>query len=118
MLKNAGVYTVTATPTEGSTITGTGTFTFLILQRDLADAILDVDDADLVFNHDEKRPSVTVTVDGNAQPTEDADYTVTYYNNVNASKEAKAVVTAKGNNFTEATRRVSPSPPAKSRMRW
>ena len=100
VLKNAGVYTVTATPTEGSTITGTGTFTFLILQRDLADAILDVDDADLVFNHDEKRPSVTVTVDGNAQPTEDADYTVTYYNNVNASKEAKAVVTAKGNNFT------------------
>ncbi len=100
VLKNAGVYTVTATPTEGSTITGTGTFTFLILQRDLADAILDVDDADLVFNHDEKEPDVTVSVDGNAQPTEDADYTVTYYNNVNASKEAKAVVTAKGNNFT------------------
>lgn len=100
VLKNAGVYTVTATPTEGSTITGTGTFTFLILQRDLADAILDVDDADLVFNHDEKRPSVTVTVDGNAQPTKDADYTITYYNSVNASNAAKAVVTATGNNFT------------------
>lgn len=100
VLKNAGVYTVTATPTEGSTITGTGTFTFLILQRDLADAILDVDDADLVFNHDEKRPSVTVTVDGNAQPTKDADYTITYYNSVNASDAAKAVVTATGNNFT------------------
>lgn len=101
VLKNAGVYTVTATPTEGSTITGTGTFTFLILQRDLADAILDVDDADLVFNHDEKEPDVTVSVDGNAQPTKDADYTITYYNNVNASVDgAKAVVTAKGNNFT------------------
>lgn len=100
VLKNAGVYTVTATPTEGSTITGTGTFTFLILQRDLADAILDVDDTDLVFNHDEKRPSVTVTVDGNAQPTKDADYTITYYNSVNASNAAKAVVTATGNNFT------------------
>ena len=100
VLENAGVYTVTATPTDGSAITGTGTFTFLILQRDLSKAILDVNDTDLVFNHDEKRPSVTVTVDGNAQPTKDTDYTVTYYNNVNASKEAKAVVTAKGNNFT------------------
>lgn len=100
VLKNAGVYTVTATPKDGSAITGTGTFTFLILQRDLADAILDVDDADLVFNHDEKRPSVTVTVDGNAQPTKDADYTITYYNSVNASNAAKAVVTATGNNFT------------------
>lgn len=100
VLKNAGVYTVTATPTDGSAITGTGTFTFLILQRDLAKATLAVNDTDLVFNHDEKRPSVTVTVDGNAQPTEDADYTVTYYNNVNASDEAKAVVTATGNNFT------------------
>ena len=100
VLKNAGVYTVTATPTEGSTITGTGTFTFLILQRDLSKAILDVNDTDLVFNHDEKKPDVTVTVDGNAQPTKDADYTITYYNSVNASNAAKAVVTATGNNFT------------------
>lgn len=100
VLKNAGVYTVTATPKDGSTITGTGTFTFLILQRDLSKAILDVNDTDLVFNHDEKRPSVTVTVDGNAQPTKDTDYTITYYNNVNASNAAKAVVTATGNNFT------------------
>ena len=98
VLKNAGVYTVTATPKDGSTITGTGTFTFLILQRDLADAILDVDDADLVFNHDEKEPDVTVSVTGD--PVQGEDYTVTYYNNVNASDEAKAVVTAKGNNFT------------------
>lgn len=100
VLENAGVYTVTATPTDGSAITGTGTFTFLILQRDLAKATLAVNDTDLVFNHDEKKPDVTVTVDGNAQPTKDTDYTVTYYNNVNASKEAKAVVTATGNNFT------------------
>lgn len=100
VLKNAGVYTVTATPKDGSAITGTGTFTFLILQRDLSKAILDVNDTDLVFNHDEKRPSVTVTVDGNAQPTKDTDYTITYYNNVNASNAAKAVVTATGNNFT------------------
>lgn len=97
VLENAGVYTVTATPTDGSAITGTGTFTFLILQRDLSKAILDVNDTDLVFNHDEKKPDVTVAVTGD--PTAD-DYTVAYYNNVNASKEAKAVVTAKGNNFT------------------
>lgn len=100
VLKNAGVYTVTATPTEGSTITGTGTFTFLILQRDLSKATLAVEDGSLVYNQKAQTPSVTVTVDGNAQPTKDTDYTVTYYNNVNASKEAKAVVTAKGNNFT------------------
>ena len=100
VLKNAGVYTVTATPKDGSAITGTGTFTFLILQRDLAKATLAVNDTDLVFNHDEKKPDVTVTVDGNAQPTKDTDYTITYYNNVNASNAAKAVVTATGNNFT------------------
>lgn len=100
VLKNAGVYTVTATPKDGSAITGTGTFTFLILQRDLSKATLAVEDDNLVYNQAAQEPDVTVTVDGNAQPTEDADYTVTYYNNVNASKEAKAVVTAKGNNFT------------------
>ncbi len=94
-----------------SAITGTGTFTFLILQRDLAKATLAVNTQNLVFNHDEKRPSVTVTVDGNAQPTKDTDYTVTYYNNVNASKEAKAVVTATGNNFTGSQTADLPSPP-------
>ena len=100
VLKNAGVYTVTATPKDGSAITGTGTFTFLILQRDLVEADLTVEDGSLVYNQKAQTPSVTVTVDGNAQPTKDTDYTVTYYNNVNASEEAKAVVTATGNNFT------------------
>lgn len=93
----AGMYVVTATG-RGGYANSVGTFTFLILQRDLADAILDVDDADLVFNHDEKEPDVTVSVTGD--PVQGEDYTVTYYNNVNASDEAKAVVTAKGNNFT------------------
>ena len=100
VLENAGVYTVTATPTDGSAITGTGTFTFLILQRDLSEANLTVEDSGLVYNQNAQTPSVTVTVDGNAQPTKDTDYTITYYNNVNASNAAKAVVTATGNNFT------------------
>lgn len=93
----AGMYVVTATG-QGGYVNSVGTFTFLILQRDLADAILNVDDADLVFNHDKKEPDVTVSVTGD--PVQGEDYTVTYYNNVNASDEAKAVVTAKGNNFT------------------
>ena len=97
VLENAGVYTVTATPKDGSAITGTGTFTFLILQRDLVEADLRVEDGSLVYNQTAQEPDVTVAVTGN--PTAD-DYTVTYYNNVNASKEAKAVVTATGNNFT------------------
>ena len=97
VLKNAGVYTVTATPTDGSAITGTGTFTFLILQRDLAEADLTVEDSGLVYNQNAQTPSFTVAVTGN--PTAD-DYEVAYYNNVNASEEAKAVVTATGNNFT------------------
>lgn len=97
VLENAGVYTVTATPKDGSAITGTGTFTFLILQRDLVEADLTVEDGSLVYDQTAQEPSVTVAVTGN--PTAD-DYTVTYYNNVNASDEAKAVVTAKGNNFT------------------
>lgn len=97
VLENAGVYTVTATPKDGSAITGTGTFTFLILQRDLAKADLMVEDGSLVYNQTAQEPSVTVAVTGN--PTAD-DYTITYYNNVNASDAAKAVVTATGNNFT------------------
>lgn len=98
VLENAGVYTVTATPTDGSAITGTGTFTFLILQRDLAEADLTVEDSGLVYNQNAQTPSFTVAVTGN--PTAD-DYEVAYYNNVNASDDgAKAVVTAKGNNFT------------------
>ena len=97
VLKNAGVYTVTATPTDGSAITGTGTFTFLILQRDLVEADLTVEDGSLVYNQTAQEPSVTVAVTGD--PTAD-DYTITYYNNVNASDAAKAVVTATGNNFT------------------
>lgn len=95
----AGMYVVTATG-QGGYVNSVGTFTFLILQRDLSKATLAVEDGSLVYNQKAQTPSVTVTVDGNAQPTEDADYTVTYYNNVNASDEAKAVVTAKGNNFT------------------
>lgn len=98
VLKNAGVYTVTATPTEGSTITGTGTFTFLILQRDLSEANLMVEDSGLVYNQKAQMPSVTVTANGD--PVQGTDYTITYYNNVNASDAAKAVVTATGNNFT------------------
>lgn len=98
VLENAGVYTVTATPKDGSAITGTGTFTFLILQRDLVEADLTVEDGSLVYNQTAQEPSVTVAVTGN--PTAD-DYTITYYNNVNASVDgAKAVVTATGNNFT------------------
>lgn len=98
VLENAGVYTVTATPTDGSAITGTGTFTFLILQRDLSEANLMVEDSGLVYNQKDQMPSVTVTATGD--PVQGTDYTITYYNNVNASKEAKAVVTATGNNFT------------------
>ena len=98
VLENAGVYTVTATPTDGSAITGTGTFTFLILQRDLSEANLMVEDSGLVYNQKAQMPSVTVTANGD--PVQGTDYTITYYNNVNASEEAKAVVTATGNNFT------------------
>lgn len=98
VLENAGVYTVTATPKDGSAITGTGTFTFLILQRDLSEANLMVEDSGLVYNQKDQMPSVTVTATGD--PVQGTDYTITYYNNVNASKEAKAVVTATGNNFT------------------
>lgn len=98
VLENAGVYTVTATPTDGSAITGTGTFTFLILQRDLSEANLTVEDSGLVYNQKAQMPSVTVAANGD--PVQGTDYTITYYNNVNASDAAKAVVTAKGNNFT------------------
>lgn len=98
VLKNAGVYTVTATPKDGSAITGTGTFTFLILQRDLAEADLTVEDSGLVYNQKAQMPSVTVAANGD--PVQGTDYTITYYNNVNASDAAKAVVTATGNNFT------------------
>ena len=92
----AGMYVVTATG-QGGYVNSVGTFTFLILQRDLSKATLTVEDGSLVYNQTAQEPSVTVAVTGN--PTAD-DYTITYYNNVNASNAAKAVVTATGNNFT------------------
>lgn len=92
----AGMYVVTATG-QGGYVNSVGTFTFLILQQDLVEADLTVEDGSLVYNQTAQEPSVTVAVTGN--PTAD-DYTITYYNNVNASNAAKAVVTAKGNNFT------------------
>ena len=114
VLENAGVYTVTATPTDGSAITGTGTFTFLILQRDLSEANLTVEDSGLVYNQKAQMPSVTVAANGD--PVQGTDYTITYYNSVNASNAAKAVVTATGNNFTgskTAEFTISPKPIAK-----
>lgn len=93
----AGMYVVTATG-RGGYANSVGTFTFLILQRDLAEADLTVEDSGLVYNQNAQTPSFTVAVTGN--PTAD-DYEVAYYNNVNASDDgAKAVVTATGNNFT------------------
>lgn len=108
----AGMYVVTATG-QGGYANSVGTFTFLILQRDLAKADLMVEDGSLVYNQTAQEPSVTVAVTGN--PTAD-DYTITYYNNVNASNAAKAVVTATGNNFTgskTAEFTISPKPIAK-----
>lgn len=93
----AGMYVVTATG-QGGYANSVGTFTFLILQRDLSEANLMVEDSGLVYNQKDQMPSVTVTATGD--PVQGTDYTITYYNNVNASKEAKAVVTATGNNFT------------------
>lgn len=96
-IPKAGMYVVTATG-QGGYANSVGTFTFLILQRDLAEADLTVEDNGLVYNQNAQEPAVTVEVTGN--PTAN-DYEVTYYNNVNASDDgAKAVVTAKGNNFT------------------
>ena len=96
-IPKAGMYVVTATG-QGGYANSVGTFTFLILQRDLAEADLTVEDSGLVYNQNAQTPSVTVAVTGN--PTAD-DYEVAYYNNVNASDDgAKAVVTATGNNFT------------------
>lgn len=98
VLKNAGVYTVTATPKTGSSVTGTGSFVFLIKQRDLAEANMDVADSGLVYDGQAQEPDVTVTLTGD--PQQNTDYTVGYYNNVNASNDATAVITATGNNFT------------------
>ena len=98
VLDNAGVYTVTATPKTGSSVIGTGSFVFLIKQRDLAEANMDVADSSLVYNGQDHEPAVSVSLTGD--PQQNTDYTVGYYNNVNASNDATAVITATGNNFT------------------
>lgn len=98
VLVNAGVYTVTAVPKADSSFTGTGTFVFFIQQRNLSEATLEVEDGGLVYNQQEQKPNVTAAVTG--APEKDKDYTVSYYNNVNASQEAQVIVIAKGNNFT------------------
>ena len=96
-IPKAGMYVVTATG-QGGYANSVGTFTFLILQRDLSEANLTVEDSGLVYNQKAQMPSVTVAANGD--PVQGTDYTITYYNNVNASDAAKAVVTATGNNFT------------------
>lgn len=98
VLDNAGVYTVTATPKTGSSVIGTGSFVFLIKQRDLAEAIMDVADSGLVYDGQAQEPAVSVSLTGAPQQT--TDYTVDYYNNVNASNDATGLITATGNNFT------------------
>lgn len=95
----AGMYVVTAE--ASAPYEGTGTFIFLIQQRSLAEATLKVVDDDLVYNQQAQKPDVTVTVTGS--PTVGTDYTVNYYNNVNATVDgelAQVLITATGNNFT------------------
>lgn len=83
---------------KDSTVTGTGTFVFLIQQRSLSGATLTVDDDSLVYNQAAQKPDVTVSgILGN--PT-DTDYTVSWYDNVSASNNALAIITATSNNFT------------------
>lgn len=97
VLHNAGVYTVTATPRDGSGVTGTGTFVFLIQQRDLLEAAMNITDDNPIYNGQPQEPDVEVSVTGT--PQEGRDYVVSYYDNVDASNAAQAIITATGNNY-------------------
>ena len=97
VLHNAGVYTVTATPRAGSGVTGTGTFVFLIQQRDLLEAAMNITDDNPIYNGQPQEPDVEVSVTGT--PQEGRDYVVSYYDNVDASNAAQAIITATGNNY-------------------
>ena len=91
--KDAGKATVTVTG-KGE-YTGTATATFTIKGTSIAKASGTLNKTSYSYDGKAKKPGVTVKL-GKKTLKKDTDYTVSYENNVNAGKKAKAIVTGKG----------------------
>jgi len=95
--KNAGEADVTITG-QGNYI-GTIVKHFSISRAPLDDLKVRLDEYDAVYDGSEKKPEVAI--EGLKSGT---DYTVAYADNVNAGREAKAIVTGQGNYIGEVTK--------------
>ena len=91
----------TAKSKAAVTIKGIGNYrgavsgTFDITAKDISEAVIS-DIPDQKYDGSEIRPNVSVTL-GGEKLTAGTDYTVTYENNIEASDEARVIVTGKGN---------------------
>ncbi len=100
--KEPGTATVTVTAT-GAGYQGKVTKEFEIIREqesekiDLKDCTISLNPETCVYNGKPQQPAVTVTYQG--QIVSETEYQVAYLDNVNAGKEAKAVITAEHGNY-------------------
>ncbi|MBO4863898.1 MAG: hypothetical protein J5517_06010 [Eubacterium sp.] len=87
-----GNYQVTITAKDDSKFTGTVSKAYEIKGISIAGAVVKAEPSSYIYDGTEKKPAVTVTLNGEALPED--SYTVSYKNNINAGT-AEAVVTAK-----------------------
>ena len=78
---------------------GVARLTFTILARDIEDAQISVASDELIYDGKEKKPNISISLDGFDTFTENEDYYIVYENNINAGNSAKVTVYGR-NNFT------------------
>ena len=78
---------------------GVARLTFTILARDIEDAQISVAGDELIYDGKEKKPNISISLDGFDTFTENEDYYIVYENNINAGNSAKVTVYGR-NNFT------------------
>ena len=72
--------------------------TFSITQKNVTNLSISINDAELVYDGTQKRPSVTVYDGQTAIPR--SEYTIEYENNINAGDALLTVMDAEGGNYT------------------
>ena len=101
---NVGTAKIILTALDNTNFEGTKEVIFEILSFDLKDAVIEIKDNQTQFDYNGSfiNPEFTVKVDGNLL-TQNIDYTVSYYNNMNVGT-ASIVVSGIGNYSGEATK--------------
>lgn len=95
----AGAYVMTITAKDDGNYTGSLKRTWRINPRSILSFEAKLSEDSFVYDGSEKKPSAMVT-DGSVTLQEGVDYSITYYNHINAGK-ASAIVRGQGN-YTDA----------------